>query len=65
MSLHDDIKSALTNQPYQTNCSECGSTVEVDNTDVDSDFDMLISVVPCPKCIENAVAEAIKEAKGS
>lgn len=61
MSLFDDIKPALADQPYQTKCFECGYDVEVDNTDVDSDFDLIVTIVPCPECIKNAVEEAKAE----
>ena len=46
------IKEHLEKQPWIAECADCGETLTVD-TEVDTDGDLKISVVPCKKCKEN------------
>lgn len=59
--MHEEIKHALSNQPYSCKCDSCGNDLE-SKTDVDNELDMIVHVKPCDFCISEAKKEGQDDA---
>jgi hypothetical protein len=49
--IEDKLREHMEDQPYTIKCAECGAKVEVETAEIDSEFDIHITVEPC-ECVE-------------
>ena len=59
--MKDVVYDLLSSQPSTVECAECGSSLDVDGTDVDSDLDMTVRVKPCDVCMNEAWKDGKEE----
>ena len=50
---------------YEAICSECGKTVEVMKCELDTGQDLVITVMPCPGCLDEAHDEGRREGEAT
>jgi len=50
------LKNHMDNQPYEIVCA-CGKDLDVFKHSVDNDYELSLTVGPCPDCMAEAKAE--------
>lgn len=60
--IKEEIKNHMDAQPYKITCAVCGDELGFD-ADVDSDYDMDITVHQCKTCTEDAYNEGFRDAE--
>ena len=56
-TIEAELKNHMMEQPYKITCYVCGNTIDVEDNEVDSDFDMYLKVHPCQSCIDVEIKE--------